>query len=1510
MGTSLFATVSVKVVGSRKVHALAWSQDGLHSAGPLLAVALEGSEILILKEDGEPLEKVQISRRGRGCECLHLAWSPSASQGELLALGWGDGSVQVWSLRDRQAREEASEGAEAHAGESITVLKWSPEGEKLISADARPSGSREKDVSMLAVWTVVRSRPSVVCTYRNPAVGGYTHAVFRTAGRATKPTTATSAFAAAECAPFYCGGERGTICYGNDKGSCVDAICGLDAAIAAMLYDEGSDTLLVITRLHALAHYRLTDPHAPQPIRKVMLSMGREGLHGALWAGAGHLAIVSADQLVRVHVAGADAHYMLRPPIDPPELSHHGQHHLLALAHESCRGTLVAGTREGFAFMWRASPTLAPEGAETSEGSWEALPPVKLPSPPLGFAWDPTGRCLATRGARGLWLLPETVLHRQMCGEWALVQLSAQALQLEHIDGTLVPIEAEMRVCGTALQEGTLALWSDSLVKVYRFESQSEYDPNPETDRHPTRDRASDGRPTNMWRCRPPSLLAAFECRVRAATAWGEALYLCVGNKVQVTNLYGKTTQTLTLSEAEGAPIAVHATGDANGRYLAVGTDRGHIKAWDLSRRDPRQHTPGRRLLGGEASPREASARDTSRARTTSVRITNDGRRISATMDVRCDGADCRQSNASPASGASIRRSAASATPAWSPSTKLWVYLVELDAVEHFDFGARVPTAHFWDAVETRLVAVETHPAPGVPSPREGGGAREVVTLFSTPEHGLKMQHEFHPDHELEALISIQVPHFYFATTPQCNEDARAGKHQQRLCGHVMRDFVGMEGVDEDTRHALVELSYQLTVGNVDEAYRAVAHIDSSCVWESMARMCIKTRRLDVAQVCLGKLGHAAGARAVRELARKHTDAQGCLREPEFCAAMVALQLGLVEEAQAFYAACGRDDLRNQLLQATGDWEGALEVARTSDRIHLKTTHYAYARQLQVGGQAEHAIKQFEHSARHRAEVPRMLLDASQMGRLQAYIDKGSDGELLTWWAQLAESNDQLDTALQYYARAEDHLAQVRVLSFRNELKGAAQVAEASENTSAAYHLARQLEARGETEEAIKFYKRAGRFNHVVRVAKEHGIPFELSALALQQMPPRVMIEAAQFFESRGMLEKAVVLYHKGGDTSKAVEACFRGGLLDALRDIANVLSTDRSNADHKLLCRCADFFLEHGWYEQSVHLFIATGEVTRALELCVHHNVTISEEMAEDMGPKPGVGVGISLGASTANAEGESARCALLSKVAKCCKRQGSYQLACKKYTQAGNRVKAMKCLLKSGDAEKIVYFASVSRVREVYILAANYLQTIDRHSDPKVMRDIVDFYTKAEAFEHLSAFHDACAQVEINEYRDYEKAAAALHAALAVQSQVRAQGNEHAVAQLQQKISHVEQLVTAHKMVTSNPQRMIELCKQLLEQHHIENALRVGDVYALMVEWYHSQGQMQEAYALVESMRARGIIVSPYLDHEMIQDIHDAVGMPLVVDEPTPPPQSDSEQIAELIEVDDLAECEDDYR
>ena len=49
--------------------------------------------------------------------------------------------------------------------------------------------------------------------------------------------------------------------------------------------------------------------------------------------------------------------------------------------------------------------------------------------------------------------------------------------------------------------------------------------------------------------------------------------------------------------------------------------------------------------------------------------------------------------------------------------------------------------------------------------------------------------------------------------------------------------------------------------------------------------MCVKNRRLDVAAVCLGNMGHARGAKALREATK--------LQELDAKVATLALQLGL-----------------------------------------------------------------------------------------------------------------------------------------------------------------------------------------------------------------------------------------------------------------------------------------------------------------------------------------------------------------------------------------------------------------------------------------------------------------------------------------------------------------------------------------------------------------------------------------------------------------------------------------
>lgn len=50
----------------------------------------------------------------------------------------------------------------------------------------------------------------------------------------------------------------------------------------------------------------------------------------------------------------------------------------------------------------------------------------------------------------------------------------------------------------------------------------------------------------------------------------------------------------------------------------------------------------------------------------------------------------------------------------------------------------------------------------------------------------------------------------------------------------------------------------------MDDAFKAIKTVQNVGVWNSLARMCVKMKRLDVAGVCLGHMGDARAARALR----------------------------------------------------------------------------------------------------------------------------------------------------------------------------------------------------------------------------------------------------------------------------------------------------------------------------------------------------------------------------------------------------------------------------------------------------------------------------------------------------------------------------------------------------------------------------------------------------------------------------------------------------------------------
>jgi intraflagellar transport protein 140 len=154
------------------------------------------------------------------------------------------------------------------------------------------------------------------------------------------------------------------------------------------------------------------------------------------------------------------------------------------------------------------------------------------------------------------------------------------------------------------------------------------------------------------------------------------------------------------------------------------------------------------------------------------------------------------------------------------------------------------------------------------------GSSSEVIILFCTSDFGVLMQdsfpigkgklhththtHTHTHSHSGLALMGLKVPHLFFMARPS---DAQDEERVPRVKRRPLRDFVGLEEVNEEVKRDLLNFSYYLTVGNMDEAYRAVKTIQSDSIWENMAKMCVKTRRLDVAEVCLGNMQNARGAK-------------------------------------------------------------------------------------------------------------------------------------------------------------------------------------------------------------------------------------------------------------------------------------------------------------------------------------------------------------------------------------------------------------------------------------------------------------------------------------------------------------------------------------------------------------------------------------------------------------------------------------------------------------------------
>ncbi|XP_069684990.1 intraflagellar transport protein 140 homolog [Periplaneta americana] len=1489
-----------------------------HEQHPLLAVSSysqdKGGFVTIYDELGEPLSDV-IWPQHPVSQVTALAWHPTK---KLLVTGWENGEVKAWA-----GDTEFTSVQSVHQA-PITILQWSTLGGRLVSGDTGGS----------LVGSKVDSRGQILADFHHELKDPLTHIAFRrnpkrsaqgldinglakaaVAGderaldlfSAWRPRTAGQRFSMhpgqGDNLCFYVGALSGALFYFSETGTCTEILNTEGTILKKILYHEHKDNLIVMTEDLNVGQFQVNPNGQVTEIMKVKLS-GRSQDASMVWAGPGLLAVITGDLSIRCWDLDTGESYLLdaEPISSSPTASSSTSaasnmptEIFTSLAFCQQKGVLSGGTNVGAIIMWRFSKA---EGSGDSLNSgrsaspttmdpaqnWIREPPCNVRGAVKQLAWSRSHPLLAVNAITAVYVLREQQLCAHSSKLVSAVQVSPSQLvvevEMKENRGKFHTLElsTDLQVKGVAVTTDHVALWSSKTMVVYQLVTEGITD---------------DARTTSKT-------IGSFSCEVESALVHDQSLLILEQEQsvVQVRTFQGTVKQNLPTSDIEGHPIDMQLCG----AFLTVATAAGWIKMWDLSRREAKIHS----------NPKNLEEVIDDFGEIIMAKCNSNGTKVSITI---------AKSN-------------------FLPDPKLFLWDIESDNLQYFNFATgkldinddeelesspldsddqdnltlssttieqvsmgptrdvsgRFALSHQWDEEEPRLLVCEAkllpnsgkskismampEPSPGTSWSRRASSSTMtvlaasgsekkdktsevmLVTFFATPESEQLLLQDVTAlqSGNHSRLLAVHTPHYRILRKHSQQQGSKTSSGLvERL---VMRDFEGLQNCDKATRDAVLDFSYNLSIGNMDEAFRAIKTIRSEAVWESLARMCVKTKRLDVAFVCLGHMKHARGAMALRE----------AMKEPELEArvAMLAVQLGLTEEAERLYASCGRWDLLNRMYQAGGEWDRALRVAEEQDRIHLRSTYFNYACHLEARGDLMGAAHMYERADAHRSQVPRMLLDDHRA--LEQYVLKSKDPQLVKWWGQYMESTGNMDQAVQYYEEAQDYFSLVRVLCFQENLQRASEIASATGDKAACYHLARQYEAMGKISEAVHFFSRAQAYGNAVRICKEQGMEDQLWNLAVLA-GPREKLEAAQYFEfcDKPVPEKAVLLYHRAGMLHKALDLAFKTQQFTALQFIAVELN---STSDPALVQKCAHFFVENGQYDKAVDLLAVGKQYVEALSLCVEHNIPVTEDLAEKLTMNKGEG-------------DEATRVRILEKVAESALVQGNYHLATKKYTQAGNKVAAMKALLKSGDTEKIIFFANVSRQHEIYVMAANYLQSLDWQNQPEILKNIVAFYSKGRAPALLANFYVACAQVEVDVYQNYEKALGALGEASRCMAKVTSPRDpvqhQRILDTLNTRMTLVKRFVDIRRFAErGDRETALSQCRQLLQHSSDLDAagVRVGDVYALMVDSLMAGGDFRGAHQLLEEFRraaGSGVNLAYYLSSSTLDRLSRELGVPL---------------------------------
>lgn len=371
---------------------------------------------------------------------------------------------------------------------------------------------------------------------------------------------------------------------------------------------------------------------------------------------------------------------------------------------------------------------------------------------------------------------------------WATQKNASQILLETENDSFLLKLE--LQVTDLAVGNNCVAVTNGRVVAVYEINyKNAKFELNTNLSR-------SNEEKSNI----SVNLLNTFNCDNDSILIHSKKIIALSSKGVFIKSTSGISIATIPSIVSEGEPIGI----DVNGNYLTVFTMEGFLKIYDISEHDPKLVTPVKSLYD----------------------LCNDfGEIIQA------------KSNSN---GTKIALTLAAAN--LIPDGKLYVWNIEEDTLLSYDFhkygdylteealledlkqlksessaydeicANRIPLTIFWDGDDPRLLVCDAKRLK-IAGDKKGFTKNTcnkqelkdedhiVVTMFVSPEHGIRIQDVKGADAEAR-LLGVCTPYIVVL-------------EKLAVVRQVMADFQGLENCNKSTRDAVLDFSYNLSLGKL-----------------------------------------------------------------------------------------------------------------------------------------------------------------------------------------------------------------------------------------------------------------------------------------------------------------------------------------------------------------------------------------------------------------------------------------------------------------------------------------------------------------------------------------------------------------------------------------------------------------------------------------------------------------------------------------------------------------------